>query len=208
MIVIGNVIISDDLNEEFFACDLGVCQGACCVQGEKGAPLEHTETTILTDEYDRIQLFLTDEGIRVIEQRGTHTVDEDGTLRTPLTPDGSCAYAVFENGSARCGIEKAYEARRTSLRKPISCHLYPVRINRHGTFDAVNYHRWEICAAACSLGQYLKIPIYTFVKDALIRKYGDEFYQTLEGLIQSSVSMSPTSQALDTTTEGHNDATS
>jgi hypothetical protein len=186
MIVIGQVIISEDLKDEFFACNLQACQGACCVQGDKGAPLESFEAKILSDQYDVIRPFLQSNGVLAIKEQGHYTLDVDGTLRTPLASEGPCAYAIFEKGIAKCGIEKAYEARHTEFRKPISCHLYPVRIKKYTTSETINYHQWDICQAACRLGKELKIPVYRFAKDALIRNYGEEFFEALEAALEAT----------------------
>ncbi len=186
MIIIEDKIISDDVVEKHFICNLDACKGACCWEGDLGAPLEDEELPLLQEIYDDIKPFLNKEGIEAIEEKGVfvHYKSED-IYGTPLIANKACAYLTFEsNGIAKCGIEKAYEAGAISFKKPISCHLYPVRITKHLDFTAINYDKWDICNAACSLGRKHQMPIYKFVKDALIRKYGEEFYEALDAAAQ------------------------
>jgi hypothetical protein len=125
--------------------------------------------------------FLREEGVKAIEEQGTSVKDWDGEMVTPLVNGKECAYVIFdENGITKCGIEKAHEAGEVDFKKPLSCHLYPVRVTKYSRFDALNYHKWEICSPACTLGKELELPVYKFVKDALIRKYGEEWYAELE----------------------------
>ena len=180
MIEIGDTIVSRDLLNKAFVCDLEACKGACCVQGDSGAPLEEDERAVLDKEYDAIKPYLLDEGRKAIDRQGSSVIDSDGDLGTPLVEEGACAYAIFENGKALCGIEKAWKAGSTAFRKPVSCHLYPVRVSSYSSFKAVNYHRWKICDPACQLGAQLEVPVYVFLKDALIRRFGLEWYHELE----------------------------
>lgn len=178
---INNVLVSDAIVEAQFVCDLKRCKGACCVAGDAGAPLEAEEIDILKKEKDEIFPYLTEKGKIVIEEQGVAIEDSDGDDVTPLVNGKECAYTVFdENGIASCGIEKAYEDGAIQFRKPLSCHLYPIRIGKlRSGQETVNYHEWKICTPACTLGQQLQVPIYKFVKDALIRKYGKEWYDML-----------------------------
>ncbi len=180
MITIQGTMVSEEIIEKNFVCELNACKGACCVEGDAGAPLESTEVNRLSSLYPVIKAFLREEGIKAIEAVGTHVVDLEGDYTTPCV-DGNkeCAYTVFESGKAQCGIEKAYLAGAIPFRKPISCHLYPIRITQYPEFDVLNYDRWSICSPACSLGDALKIPIYVFLKEALLRKYGEEWYEEL-----------------------------
>lgn len=182
MIAHGKTVISQDIFEAHFVCDLTKCKGACCVEGDSGAPLDKEEVLILEKEYEKIKPFLRAEGIKAIAEQGTSTIDEhDGELVTPLVNDKECAYVVFDNkGTTLCGIELAWKQGETSFRKPVSCHLYPIRIQSYSSFDAVNYDKWEICSPACTLGKELKVPVYKFAKDSLIRKYGEPWYNELE----------------------------
>ncbi len=181
MISIGETLVSTHLIERKFVCDLQKCKGICCVEGESGAPLEPKEAKILEGIYKEVEPFLTAAGRKAIAKYGKHTIDPDGDIVTPLVGgDKECAYTVFENGIAMCGIEKAYLNKKVKFRKPVSCHLYPVRITRHKHFTAVNYHVWDICAPACELGKKLTVPVYKFLKTALVRRFGKKWYQELE----------------------------
>ncbi|MDY3364316.1 DUF3109 family protein [Riemerella anatipestifer] len=180
MIQIEDKLISEDLFSEEFVCNLNKCKGACCIEGDAGAPLEQSEVKILEDIYPKIKSYLRPEGIKAIEEQGTSVEDFEGDLVTPLIDNRDCAYVIFdENGITKCGIEKAYEEGAIDWQKPISCHLYPIRITEYSTFTAFNYHEWKICSDACALGKELKVPVYKFLKTPLIRKYGEGFYQTL-----------------------------
>jgi hypothetical protein len=186
MFQIGKTIVSEDLLEKEFVCNLGACKGECCIAGEAGAPLEEDEVRILKEIYSDVKPFLRPEGIAAIEKQGTHIETENKDLETPLVNGAECAYVTFtDKGIASCGIEDAYNAGKTHFRKPISCHLYPVRIQKYSSFAAVNYHKWPICDDACTLGKELQVPVYKFVKDALIRKFGEEWYSELETVSKS-----------------------
>jgi hypothetical protein len=181
MIPIGKTLVSDEVISNRFVCDLKKCKGACCIEGESGAPLEKEELKLIEESYPAVKPFLTADGIKAIEEKGLYLIDDDGDFVTPLIGEGgACAFTVFENGIAACGIEKAYNEGKIPFRKPVSCHLYPVRITAYKNYDAVNYHEWEICSPACKLGKKLSVPVFRFVKDALIRKYGQAWYDELE----------------------------
>ncbi|MBS1549187.1 MAG: DUF3109 family protein [Bacteroidetes bacterium] len=181
MIQIDDKLISEDVFSEEFVCNLSKCKGACCVEGDIGAPLEKEEAKILEDIYEKIKPFLTKEGIKAIEEQGTWVVDpSDGDFVTPMVENRECVYVTYdEKGITKCGIEKAYEAGVIDWQKPISCHLYPIRAQKYSTFEALNYHEWHICSDACTLGKELEVPVYRFLKTPLIRKYGEAFYQQL-----------------------------
>lgn len=180
MISIGDAIVSSEILEEAFVCDLSKCKGACCVGGDAGAPLNEEEASLLDDLYDEVKPYLRPEGIKAIESQGKFVMGQDGELETPLVNNEECAYVIFEGGITKCGIEKAHEDGVVDYKKPISCHLYPIRIQKYSSFEAVNYERWDICAPACDLGASLKVPIYAFLKEPLIRKYGPDWYGELE----------------------------
>tara|TARA_B110000003_G_scaffold172618_1_gene172180 strand:+ start:20802 stop:21374 length:573 start_codon:yes stop_codon:yes gene_type:complete len=181
MFQLGKTIVSEDLIEKDFVCNLSKCKGECCVSGVAGAPLEKDEVTILKDLYPRIRPFLRKEGISAIEGQGSSVVTGLGELETPLVNNSECAYLVYnENKIAFCGIEEAYNKGVITWKKPISCHLYPVRVKEYSEFAAVNYHKWDICSDACILGKELQVPIYKFVKEALIRKFGENWFLELE----------------------------
>lgn len=183
MIKIGQTLVSDDIIDECFICDVPVCCGACCVEGDAGAPLEEEEISILEDYLDRIKPFMTKEGIDRINYIGVFEYDQDGNYATSLINDRDCAFVYHENGIAKCAIEKAFDEGIIPFQKPISCHLYPIRITSHDMFDAVNYHQWEICEPARILGKKKKVRVYEFLKEPLIRKYGEAWYQQLELIV-------------------------
>ena len=181
MIQIGNTLVSDDLLTEAFVCDLNACKGACCVEGEYGAPLTQDEADELAHLQDQIAPYLSDEGKATIADQGAWVTGEDGELETPLMPTGHCAYVIEDaDKKLKCGLETVHQEGVLSFKKPLSCHLYPVRVQQYSSFEAVNYHRWDICGAACALGSSLKVKVYVFVKEALVRKFGEEWYAALE----------------------------
>ncbi len=180
MILVDNAVISDDIKEQFFVCDLTACKGACCVEGDLGAPLEESELKELEDAFEAVKPYLSEEGLRAIEKSGLYIKDFEGDFSTTTINDRECAFAIYdENKVLKCGIEQAYFDGKTSFRKPVSCHLYPIRITKYDHYDALNYDRWDICSAACTLGDKLGVPVYKFLKDALIRKYGEAWYAEL-----------------------------
>lgn len=180
MIIVENAVISDDVKENFFVCNLEKCKGACCVEGDMGAPLEVDELKTLEDIYEDVKPYLTKEGQEVIEKEGRYVKDVDGDYCTPTIGGKECAYAIRDKkGILKCGIEQAHKEGKTDFKKPVSCHLYPLRITPYDHYDAINYHRWHICNPACSLGRELHVPLYRFLKDALVRKYGEEWYEEL-----------------------------
>ena len=186
MFQLGKTIISEDIIEKDFVCNLSACKGACCVKGDAGAPLDKLETKILEEIYPNIKSYLRKEGVAAIEEQGTFTVNEDGEFETPLVNGEDCAYVIFdEKKVALCAIEEAYNQGVVSFKKPVSCHLYPIRIKDYSEFSAINYHRWEVCDDACTLGKEMQVPVYKFVKQALIRKFGGEWYAELEEFAQS-----------------------
>ncbi len=180
MIQIDNTIISDDLVQERFACHVKVCKGACCVDGDSGAPLEKEELTILKREFSNFENFMRPEGLEEIKKQGLFIKDSDGDFVTPLVNERECAYAVFTpEGVAHCAIEKAYHAGKIKFLKPVSCHLYPVRITENKLNISVNYQAWSICEAGRIKGDFKNIRLYEFLKSALIRKFGKEWYEKL-----------------------------
>ena len=180
MLEIGRAIVSLDVLAKQFACDLGACKGACCEEGDSGAPLEEDELAILEEIYPIVEPYLPEAGRKAIKQQGYSIIDSDGDYVTPLVGNRECAYTIYENGVALCGIEKAYFDGKIQWRKPISCHLYPIRISKYTDFDAVNYDKQEICQSARTCGAKLQLPVYKFLKEPLIRKYGQEWYAQLE----------------------------
>lgn len=180
MILIDNTCISDDIADQFFVCNLEKCKGACCVEGDSGAPLEDDELPVLADIYEAVEPYLTEEGKAAIARQGVYTTDFEGDYVTPIIEDRECAYAFYDcDKTLKCGIEQAYLDGKISYKKPISCHLYPIRVTRYEQYHALNYDRWSICKDACSLGEHLGVPLYKFLKEPLIRAYGAGWYEQL-----------------------------
>lgn len=182
MLQIDDKIISVDLLERHFCCDLEVCSGVCCVHGDSGAPLEQEEKKVLQQELENFLPYLTKKGQEAVAEQGVAVVDSDGDLVTPLVANAEeCAYSYFtEEGLCLCAIEKAYLDKKTTFRKPISCHLYPIRVKKLGDNLALNYDRWSICRCARDKGEREKIPVFRFLKEPIIRKFGKGFYKQLE----------------------------
>jgi len=181
MFQLGNTLVSEELLEAHFACDLSQCKGACCVEGEAGAPLEQMEVDRLGKDYEAIAPFLDPAGRDAIATQGTSIVAKDKSLETPLVEGKACAYATFDNrGWVHCGIEKAHQAGAVDWKKPISCHLYPVRVKEYTVFTSVNYHRWQICSSGCTNGAQKQMPLFRFVAEALREKFGSDWYAELE----------------------------
>jgi len=185
MIVIGDVIVSDDVVEKQFACDLAKCKGTCCVEGDGGAPLEVEEMKLIDDHFQAIEPYLSEVGRAAIEKKGRYLFEKDDEYTgygTPLIGNtGACAYVIHtDEGVAKCGIEQAWEDGKLPFQKPVSCHLYPVRVKVYEEITAVNYEVWEICSDACLLGRELQVPTFEFVKSGLIRRFGQEFYDQLK----------------------------
>ena len=186
MIIIDNKLISDDIIEKQFVCDLGKCKGGCCEDGDAGAPLEKEEMAIITELYEKVKPYLTAPALAEIEKKGKYVYDEEFGWVTPTLPSDNeiCVYAFRQpDGIIKCAFEQAYYDAVISWKKPISCHLYPIiaRPGKNGDYDRVNYSpREKMCSPACALGEQLKIPAYKFLKEPLIRKYGKEFYEALD----------------------------
>jgi hypothetical protein len=180
MIEIGNTIVSFDVVEKNFICDTSICKGACCIHGDSGAPLEADEAKLLEKLFPEIVQYMQPGGIKSVEKLGVAVVDSDGDLVTPLIDGKECAFTYFDDGIAKCAIEKAWMGKNIDFRKPISCWLYPIRVTKYTGFEAVNYHLWEICKCAIAKGNLLKIPIYVFLKEPLEFKFGKEWYNELK----------------------------
>ena len=182
MISIKNTLISEDILEKKFVCDLNACKGACCVEGDSGAPLEKGELKKLKSVFSEVKPYLNKKGLKAIDEQGLYVVDSDGDYTTPLVAEGKeCAYVIFDkNHIAKCAIEMAFLDGKIKWQKPISCHLYPIRITNYKHYDAVNYHSWNICKPACACGEKLNVPVYKFLKNPLIRKYGKAWFKELE----------------------------
>ncbi len=185
MIRVGEVLVSDDIKQVEFVCHLEKCKGACCVEGDLGAPLEDNELEEMKNLQLAVGPYLTAAGRESIAAQGPYILDEDGDHSTPTIDGKECAYSIYdEKGILKCGIEQAYLDGKTTFRKPISCHLYPIRITKKKDMEAVNYHKWGICSAACSYGKALQVPLYKFLQVPLIRKYGAIWYAELVKAIE------------------------
>ena len=180
MIEIGDKIISKEIFDKEFVCDLRSCKGACCVEGDSGAPLLPEEKEVLEKIFPKVKRYMTKKSVEIVEKTGVSIIDSDNDLTTPLVNNRECVYAIVEKGIYKCSIEKAYLNGDTSFKKPISCHLYPIRIKKYKDFEAINYEKIKICQPACACGDALKIPVYVFLKEALRRKYGLSWYNKLE----------------------------
>ncbi|WP_116125112.1 DUF3109 family protein [Lewinella sp. IMCC34183] len=185
MYIIGSILVSDDVTDESFACNLNACKGACCWEGDYGAPLEEDELAIMDEIYPSVSPYLTEAGRAAIAEQGRYVRNGNGH-DTTLVDGGACAYMTLDGtGTAQCGIEQAYNDGAIGWKKPISCHLYPIRVKKNPQtgFEALNYDVWDICSAACTRGEREKIRIYEFAKPALVRKYGEDWYDELAAAV-------------------------
>lgn len=182
MIAIDNVLISDDVVEAKFVCDLHKCKGGCCEDGDAGAPLEKGEKKIIDENFEAIKPYLTPEGLAEIQRQGRYLYDREFGWVTPTIDGKICAYGTRdEKGIIKCGIEAAYYDGKIGWKKPISCHLYPIKLSGSKSYTNLNYEPREVlCQPGCALGKKLKMPVYRFLKEALVRKFGTEFYDALE----------------------------
>jgi hypothetical protein len=181
MIIVDDVLVTDGVLQQGFVCKLDACKGACCVAGDAGAPLTADEAALLDNLLPKLKPFLTPKGLAAIQRQGAWVLGEDREPETPLLAAGqACAYATYaEDGTALCGIEQAWKAGAVDFQKPISCHLYPIRVQEGQPFEVLHYHYWDICSPACNHGAQMGVPIYRFVANALVRKYGQAWYDTL-----------------------------
>jgi hypothetical protein len=204
MIAIRNVLISNEVADEQFVCDLNKCKGGCCVDGDAGAPLDSKELKEVNEAHEAVLPYLSDESKIELLRQGNYVYDKEFGWVTPTINSSICVYGIIDNnGIVKCSFEQAYNDGKTKWKKPISCHLYPIRVKktRDGKTDLVNYEpREELCKAACTLGKRLKVPVYIFLKDALIRKFGEDFYDALCATVehQQSVKSGPIFKNLQT----------
>jgi hypothetical protein len=183
---IDDKLISTELFERKFVCDLTKCKGACCVEGDAGAPLAMDEIDILEEIYEDVKPFMRAEGIEAVAKSGVFYMDEWNEPATTLVNNQECAFVYFdEQNITKCAIEQAYLAGKVSWKKPISCHLYPIRVKQLTNNIALNYEEWNICKPACACGEQLDVPVYKFLKEPLIRAFGAEFFADLEGIDQA-----------------------
>ena len=180
MLAIDDVLISDDILNQYFACDISSCCGKCCIEGDAGAPLEEEEISILEDYFDEIKPFMSEKGRDMVMQSGVFDYDMDGKLVTPLVNDSECAFVYFENNVAKCSIEAAFDAKKIDFQKPISCHLYPIRVKKCGFCELLTYHQWEICEKAKKHGKNMNISLLNHLKLPLTRRYGSDFFNKIK----------------------------
>lgn len=183
MFQLGKTLVSEEILENDFTCNLSACKGQCCVAGEAGAPITQEEATILEEIYPQVKPYMRPEGIATIEAQGNYVASQfdKNELETPLVDGKECAYVRFDQkGTALCAIESAFRDGKIEFKKPISCALYPIRVQRLYSFEAVNYDRWDICSPACSLGKELQVPVYKFCKEPLQKRFGENWYAELE----------------------------
>lgn len=194
MIAIDNILISDDVVEKQFVCDLLKCKGGCCEEGDAGAPLTDEERVLVEKYYEKIKPYLSQDAIKEIEKKGKYVYDDEFGYVTPTLPSDNeiCVYGLRDSkGIIKCAFEQAYYDGLLPWKKPISCHLYPIitRKGKHGDYERVNYEpREKLCKPGCVQGERLKVPAYQFLKEALIRKYGKEFYEALDKIAQEYAS--------------------
>ncbi len=181
MIEIGRTIISLDVFEKHFLCDLLKCKGACCVEGDSGAPVTEDEAKQIEKNYPQFENYLPEKHKEEIKKQGFSVIDSDGDLVTPLVENRQCAYSFYdEKGILKCSIEKSFREGKSSFQKPVSCHLFPIRIKKYRRFEAVNYEQLKICKPGRECGKSNELPLYKFLKEPLIRNYGEEWYREVE----------------------------
>jgi hypothetical protein len=180
MVIIGNTLISEDLFDKEFICNLSACKGACCVEGDAGAPVSVKEIEQIEAELEKIKPYLTNASLQDIKQKGIFELDDDQEWVTTCLASGECNFS-FRNkeGILSCGIEQSFLNGESKIRKPSSCYLYPIRVSKVGDYEALNYHRWDICSAACTLGKQEKVAVYQFLKGPLVDRFGEAWYQEL-----------------------------
>jgi hypothetical protein len=190
MLIVGDVLVSDELIDKCFCCDVTLCKGACCVEGDGGAPVAVDEVADLDTFYPTFRKYMTEAGVAAVEAIGETFVAEGDAFGTPLIPvTKACVFSFEEDGLTKCAIEKSFLQGEIPFRKPLSCYLYPIRANKVGKYIALNYHHWDICKTACEKGRALALPVYKFLKEPLIQAFGEEWYHELEVAIESRSSV-------------------
>jgi hypothetical protein len=180
LVEIQDKIVSTQIFERKFVCDLNACKGACCIHGDAGAPLTIEEASIIEDDLEYIIPYMRSEGIEAVNETGVFYIDQENDMGTTLVNGAECAFVYFdENGITKCAIEKAHKEGKTDFKKPISCHLYPIRLKQYNDFTAVNYDHWDICQPACECGEKLDVPVYKFLKEPIVRAFGQAFFYEL-----------------------------
>ncbi|HIW87316.1 MAG TPA: DUF3109 family protein [Candidatus Onthomorpha intestinigallinarum] len=185
MMVVGNCLVSQDIGTVCFRCDLKRCGGLCCVEGDAGAPLEEDEIGKIESILPKVEPFMEERAVEIVRDEGFWTRDEEGTLCTNIIEQRECVFVCYEDGKALCALEKAFRAGCTDFVKPISCHLYPIRVRDYGEFKALNYHSWQVCASA--LCNDRDKALYKVLKEPLIRKFSEQWYKELEEAIEQGL---------------------
>lgn len=180
LVEVKDKVVSTEVFRRKFVCDLNACKGACCVEGDAGAPLKKEEVTIIEDNLEKIKPYMRPEGIDAVQKQGVSYLDQENEPVTTLINGGECAFVFFdEKGITKCSIEQAYLDGKIDYKKPISCHLYPIRVKKYNDFEALAYDEWDICKPACACGEELDVPVYKFLREPLIRAYGQAFFDEL-----------------------------
>ena len=180
LVEVKDKVVSTEIFKRKFVCDLNTCKGACCVEGDAGAPLKKEEVSIIEENLEMIKPYMRQEGIDAVENEGVSYLDQENEPVTTLINGGECAFVFFdEKGITKCSIEQAYLDGKINYKKPISCHLYPIRVKKFNDFEALAYDEWDICKPACACGDALDVPVYKFLKEPLIRAYGQGFFDEL-----------------------------
>ena len=181
LVEVQNKVVSTQIFERKFVCDLNACKGACCVEGDAGAPLKFEEIDEMEDGLEQIKPYMRPEGIAAVEASGVFYIDQENEPATTLVNEKECAFVYFDaKGIAKCAVEKAHSEGKINFKKPISCHLYPIRVKQFDDFEGLNYNEWDLCAPACACGEQLYVPVYRFLKEPLIRAFGEDFFTELE----------------------------
>jgi hypothetical protein len=180
MIIVGDCLVSEDVVEKKFACNVSACKGACCIEGDTGAPLDEDELDIIDAHMDTIKTEMDQKGLEILNAIGFYEDDPFGEKVTTCKPNNECVFVVKKDGILNCAIEIANQKYAFGYAKPISCHLYPIRVSKFNEYHALNYHKWSICADACEKGQTEDIKIFEFAKDALVRKFGEKWYKEMK----------------------------
>lgn len=189
MIKVDNCLISEDIVEKAFACNVTACKGVCCIEGDAGAPLDEDEIPILEKNLEAIKLEMDETGLKTLAEDGFAEKDPfDQMMVTTCKPNKECVFVVRKDGILNCAVEIANKKKDFDFPKPISCHLYPIRMDNYNEYKALNYHRWSICADACTKGANEDIKIYQFAKPALLRAFGPEWYAHLEKAVKEYLS--------------------
>jgi len=182
MFIIGNTIVSEAIIEQNFVCNIEKCKGACCIEGDQGAPIDAEDIEKINEHMLAIKPYMSEKGKKLLADKGFYEIDPDGDKVTTCLPTGECVFVVYENGNLACAIQRANAEKNFDYPKPISCHLYPIRVSNFKQYDALGYHEWQLCSPACTLGNQLKVQVYKFLEEPLVRKYGRDWWAELDAI--------------------------